>query len=360
MALGGLHRRPGAVRRSASSASSTPCSRGGRDVIKEAEHGGYHTRVVQISHRYGMIMFIASEVMFFVAWFWAYFDASIFRRRGQAVRALRRSRRALAAERHRRLRSLPPAAAEHADPADLGHDGDLGASRAAAQRPRGPEVGPDPDGHARRASSRWCRPTSTATPLSRFKGNIYGATFFMATGFHGFHVLIGTIFLLVCLVRALTATSRRSSISASNSPPGTGTSSTWCGCSCSSRSICGAPIGAPRSGPPPGRTEPPHFAQRAASAALCHSGIPAGVTRLQGSYPLASYPALNGKHAPHGPATPRPSGRVCAAGARIAARDDFSRASWLCGRLARNAGSIMPSPIPATGRRCSSCCSSDS
>jgi heme/copper-type cytochrome/quinol oxidase subunit 3 len=30
-----------------------------------------------------------------------------------------------------------------------------------------------------------------------FAGNIYGATFFMATGFHGFHVLVGTIFLIV-------------------------------------------------------------------------------------------------------------------------------------------------------------------
>ena len=35
-----------------------------------------------------------------------------------------------------------------------------------------------------------------------FSQSIYGATFFMATGFHGFHVLIGTIFLIVCLVRA--------------------------------------------------------------------------------------------------------------------------------------------------------------
>ena len=47
------------------------------DVIKEAQYKGDHTRVVQISHRYGMILFIASEVMFFVAWFWAYFNASL-------------------------------------------------------------------------------------------------------------------------------------------------------------------------------------------------------------------------------------------------------------------------------------------
>jgi cytochrome c oxidase subunit 3 len=35
-----------------------------------------------------------------------------------------------------------------------------------------------------------------------FKGLNYSAAFYMATGFHGFHVLIGTIFLIVCLYRA--------------------------------------------------------------------------------------------------------------------------------------------------------------
>lgn len=36
-----------------------------------------------------------------------------------------------------------------------------------------------------------------------FSGNIYGATFFMVTGFHGFHVIVGTIFLAICLIRAM-------------------------------------------------------------------------------------------------------------------------------------------------------------
>ena len=61
------------------------------DVIREAEREGHHTRVVQISHRYGMILFIASEVMFFVAWFWAFFDASLFA--GEAIQEDRKSTR---------------------------------------------------------------------------------------------------------------------------------------------------------------------------------------------------------------------------------------------------------------------------
>ena len=35
-----------------------------------------------------------------------------------------------------------------------------------------------------------------------FADNIYTSAFFMATGFHGFHVIVGTIFLTVCLLRA--------------------------------------------------------------------------------------------------------------------------------------------------------------
>ena len=49
-----------------------------RDVIREAEYQGHHTPIVQIGMRYGMMLFISSEVMFFVAFFWAFFDRAFF------------------------------------------------------------------------------------------------------------------------------------------------------------------------------------------------------------------------------------------------------------------------------------------
>ena len=49
-----------------------------RDVIRELVVLGNHTPVVKLHLRYGMLLFIASEVMFFVAWFWAYFNSAIF------------------------------------------------------------------------------------------------------------------------------------------------------------------------------------------------------------------------------------------------------------------------------------------
>ena len=36
-----------------------------------------------------------------------------------------------------------------------------------------------------------------------FADGVYGSTFFIATGFHGLHVIVGSLFLMVCLVRHL-------------------------------------------------------------------------------------------------------------------------------------------------------------
>ena len=49
-----------------------------RDVLKEGHVPGLHTPVVRLGLRYGMALFIASEVMFFVGFFWAYFHYALF------------------------------------------------------------------------------------------------------------------------------------------------------------------------------------------------------------------------------------------------------------------------------------------
>ena len=50
------------------------------DVTSESLVPGLHNEAVRTGFRYGMVLFISSEVMFFVAFFWAYFDAAIIRR----------------------------------------------------------------------------------------------------------------------------------------------------------------------------------------------------------------------------------------------------------------------------------------
>ena len=96
------------------------------EVIKEAEFGGYHNPVVQVGMRYGMALFIASEVMFFVAWFWAYFNAAL-----SPTEQIDGTWPA----RYPDIRYLGPAVPQYPDPADVGHHGHLGASRAARGQP---------------------------------------------------------------------------------------------------------------------------------------------------------------------------------------------------------------------------------
>jgi cytochrome c oxidase subunit III len=170
------------------------------DVIKEAR-GGDHTPVVQISHRYGMILFIASEVMFFVAWFWAYFDGFFNHDAAEQVA------RVAAMGAH-----WPPTGVELFDPFHLplfntlilltsgttvtwAHHALLHDDRKGLQWGLGLTI-------ALGALFTVVQVIEYAQAGFQFSGNLYGATFFMATGFHGFHVLIGTIFLIVCLVRA--------------------------------------------------------------------------------------------------------------------------------------------------------------
>ncbi len=49
-----------------------------RDVVREAREPRAHARSSQLSLHYGMLLFIGSEIMFFVAWFWAFFNSALF------------------------------------------------------------------------------------------------------------------------------------------------------------------------------------------------------------------------------------------------------------------------------------------
>ena len=170
-----------------------------REVIKEA-HNGDHTPVVQIHLRYGMIMFIASEVMFFVAWFWSYFDASLYA--GDIPQYLRTELTG---------GHWPPDAIATFDPWHLpllntlilltsgtavtwAHHSLLHDDRKGLRIGLLLTVGLG-------AIFTCVQAYEYSHAAFNFSGHIYGATFFMATGFHGFHVLVGTIFLLVCSFR---------------------------------------------------------------------------------------------------------------------------------------------------------------
>ncbi len=172
-----------------------------RDIINEA-HGGDHTPVVALHLRYGMLMFIASEVMFFVAWFWAFFDASLFT--GEAKMAARIAFTG---------GIWPPKGTVVFDPFHLPLVNTLilltsgttvtWAHHALLNNDRKGLINGLILTIILGALFTCVQAWEYAHAMFPFTGGIYGSTFFMATGFHGFHVLIGTIFLTVCLFRAL-------------------------------------------------------------------------------------------------------------------------------------------------------------
>ena len=186
-----------------------------RDVIREA-HGGDHTPVVQLHMRYGMIMFIASEVMFFVAWFWAFFDVSLFPS-GLFQPDNIQQQIGMVARDELTGGQWPPQPAEGFEttfePWGLPLVNTLilllsgttvtWAHHAMLQNDRSGLTWGLTLTVILGAIFTVCQVYEYYHAAFAYSGHIYGATFFMATGFHGAHVVIGTIFLFVCLLRAL-------------------------------------------------------------------------------------------------------------------------------------------------------------
>jgi cytochrome c oxidase subunit 3 len=171
-----------------------------RDVIKEARVDKAHTPVVSRGLRAGMGLFITSEVLFFAAFFWAFFNASTL------------PKLPLADTWQIAAGIWPPAGIKAFDPFHLPFYNTiilLLSGTTVTWAHYAILKGNQKD----TVTALWytvilgllftsCQAYEYTHAAFGFKDGIYATTFYMATGFHGFHVIVGTIFLAVCLARA--------------------------------------------------------------------------------------------------------------------------------------------------------------
>ena len=163
-----------------------------RDVLREGRAHA-HTEVVRHGLRVGMGLFIASEVMFFAAFFWAFFNASL---------------------------GVNPSVTQWPPPGITPmHTWTIPFVNTLILLSSGAAVHWAQHGLEADRREQLKRGLALAVALGAiflslqiyeygeatfgFKEGVYPSVFYMATGFHGFHVFVGVCFLAVCLVRAL-------------------------------------------------------------------------------------------------------------------------------------------------------------
>src|SRR5271156_5066069 len=169
-----------------------------RDVIHESRTPGLHKIITQVGLRYGMALFITSEVMFFASFFWNYFNYFFFPdKMGTAFAPV-----------------WPPMGITTIDPyaIPLFNTMVLLLSGTTITWAHHCLLEGDNKGTVRGLAvtvvlglmflcgQAW---EYTHSPFPFYHGGIFASSFFIATGFHGAHVIIGTGFLIICLIRAM-------------------------------------------------------------------------------------------------------------------------------------------------------------
>nr|AST10226.1 cytochrome c oxidase subunit III [Abachrysa eureka] len=163
-----------------------------RDVTREGTYQGLHTLSVTLGLRWGMILFILSEVFFFISFFWAFFHSSL----SPSIEI---------------GQTWPPQGINPFNPLEIP------LLNTVILLSSGITI---TWAHHSLMNKNYTQTTQgllltviLGIYFSILQGfeyiespftiadSVYGSTFFMATGFHGLHVLIGTSFLLICLIR---------------------------------------------------------------------------------------------------------------------------------------------------------------
>lgn len=163
-----------------------------RDVIDEATAQKQHNTIVQRGLRWGVFCFIATEALFFAGFFWAFFDASLFP--SKEIGGV-----------------WPPASIETIDPFHLPYLNTLLLLLSASSLTW--SHASLIEGKMKEAEKGLLITILLGLLFScvqayefieagfKFTDGIYASNFYMLTGFHGVHVLVGTIFLAVCYFR---------------------------------------------------------------------------------------------------------------------------------------------------------------
>nr|YP_009171121.1 cytochrome c oxidase subunit III [Drawida japonica]AIR76346.1 cytochrome c oxidase subunit III [Drawida japonica] len=165
-----------------------------RDVVRESTYLGHHTKDVTTGLRWGMVLFIASEVMFFSAFFWAFFHSSLSPTMELGC-------------------DWPPTGITPLNPFSVP------LLNTAVLLASGVTVTWAHHSLMEGTRSNTIQALMLTVSLGLYftflqageyivapftiSDSVYGTTFFVATGFHGLHVLIGSTFLTMCLIRVI-------------------------------------------------------------------------------------------------------------------------------------------------------------
>nr|YP_011022634.1 cytochrome c oxidase subunit III [Xyloplax princealberti]WQM48557.1 cytochrome c oxidase subunit III [Xyloplax princealberti] len=163
-----------------------------RDIIRESTFQGFHTLIVSNGLRFGMILFITSEICFFFAFFWTFFHNSL-------------------APTIELGATWPPSGINPINPFLIP------LLNTAILLSSGITITWTHHSILKNNNTQAVQSLFLTVVLGIYfttlqaweyfdlsfsiADSVYGSTFFVATGFHGFHVLIGTTFLIICFLR---------------------------------------------------------------------------------------------------------------------------------------------------------------